>query len=45
MKRNSRFHIAYLVVFTIIGLTLYALPGFAQATAEEKPARQVVMAV
>ena len=45
MKRNTRFHLAYLVVLTVVGLTLYPLPGFAQATAEEKPARQVTMAV
>lgn len=44
MKRNTRFYIACLVAFTVIGLALYPFPGFAQTTNEEKPARQITMA-
>ena len=45
MKRNTRFQITCLVVLTVIGLTLYPMPGSAQVTTEEKPARQITMAV
>ena len=44
MRKNTRFHIACLVVLTAVGLALSPSAGFAQTSNEEKPARQITMA-